>query len=207
MRRLILHDSQQHPVAGKPILRPPSAMHVGALDDVDEDQLAQARALVAAEASETEGSGYVEIGEDAWRRAEASEIWLGHESRYVRADEVSSDQLVGKYKAELDARRELMADEAARAAKIEKKLAVTLGGYQARSRMLDEKILAAYREYEQAELETRAFSALYAGEQAIIPARIEKAQEELRAVETLERSLQAEYQELVGRRNALAGRN
>ncbi|KAJ1828256.1 Pre-mRNA-splicing factor cef1, partial [Coemansia sp. RSA 2599] len=90
---------------------------------------------------------------------------------------------------------------------IEKKLAVTLGGYQARSRMLDEKILAAYREYEQAELETRAFSALYAGEQAIIPARIEKAQEELRAVETLERSLQAEYQELVGRRNALAGRN
>ncbi|KAJ2703049.1 Pre-mRNA-splicing factor cef1 [Coemansia sp. IMI 203386] len=204
MRRLILHDSQQYPVAGKPILRAPSDMHIEEPEEISDEQLAQARALVAAEISDA-GIEYAEIEEDAWRKAENAEIWIGQESRYVRADEVTGEQLVGKYKTELGARRELMTQEAAKAAKIEKKLAVTLGGYQARSKMFNDKISAAYKEYEQTDLDTRAFAALYASEQAIIPARIQKAQDELRAVEVLERSLQAEYQELVERKNALVG--
>ncbi|KAJ2845652.1 Pre-mRNA-splicing factor cef1, partial [Coemansia erecta] len=51
MQRLILHDSQQYPVAGKPILRAPGGMRVEKLEEIAEEQLAQARALVAAEIS------------------------------------------------------------------------------------------------------------------------------------------------------------
>ncbi|KAJ2339269.1 Pre-mRNA-splicing factor cef1, partial [Coemansia sp. RSA 2673] len=85
-----------------------------------------------------------------------------------------------------------------------KKLGVTLGGYQARSKTLDGKIAEAFKAFEQAKLDSEAFGALYTAEQAIIPARIEKAQAELRKVETRESQLQAEYQELIERRNALA---
>ncbi|KAJ2766000.1 hypothetical protein GGI18_006091, partial [Coemansia linderi] len=62
----------------------------------------------------------------------------------------------------------------------------------------------AYKAFEQARLDSEAFGALYAAEQAIIPARIEKAQAELRKVETRESQLQGEYKELIERRNALA---
>ncbi|KAJ1667453.1 hypothetical protein EV178_001447 [Coemansia sp. RSA 1646] len=44
---------------------------------------------------------------------------------------------------------------------------------------------------------------LYASEQTAIPASIEKAQNELRKVETREVRLQPEYQELLDRRNEL----
>ncbi|KAJ1670031.1 Pre-mRNA-splicing factor cef1, partial [Coemansia sp. RSA 2052] len=124
--------------------------------------------------------------------------------RFVATETVSDAEWVEKHRLDLASRREMMAEEATRAAKIEKKLGVTLGGYQARSKTLDGKIADAYKAFEQAKLDTEAFGALYEAEQAIIPARIEKAQAELRKVETRESQLQGEYRELIERRNALA---
>ncbi|KAJ2210623.1 hypothetical protein EV179_006119, partial [Coemansia sp. RSA 487] len=72
-----------------------------------------------------------------------------------------------------------------------------------RAKVLDGKIVAAFKEFDQVKVYRQAFNMLYASEQAAIPARIEKAQNELRKVETCEAQLQAEYQELLGRRNAL----
>ncbi|KAJ1723698.1 Pre-mRNA-splicing factor cef1 [Coemansia erecta] len=205
MRRMILHDARKHPVADMPVLRPPSGMRIEALDDIPDERISKARELILAEA-ESNASSLESITESTWRDAEASETWIGPDLRFVPTSSVTSEQLIAKYRLELDARRSLMAQEAAKAAKSEKKLSVMLGGYQARAKMLSEKIAQAYKDFEQTRLDTQAFSTLYAGEQATIPSRIEKARDELRRVENLERSLQAEYQELVERRNALASR-
>ncbi|KAJ2384649.1 Pre-mRNA-splicing factor cef1, partial [Coemansia sp. RSA 2603] len=204
MRRMILHDARKHPVAGVPVLRAPSGTHIDSLEHIPDDRLSQARDLILAETEASDAS--MEISEDTWRLAEESETWLGPSLRFQPTSSVTPVQFIAKYRMELDARRELMAQEAGRATKVEKKLSVVLGGYQARGKLLSEKIAKAYGDFEQAKLDTQAFSALYASEQAAIPARIEKAQGELRVVEAMERSLQAEYRELVERRDALVSR-
>ncbi|KAJ2718413.1 Pre-mRNA-splicing factor cef1 [Coemansia sp. Benny D115] len=199
MCSLILHDAKKFPVSDRPILYAPEGMHVEPLEHMDDDLLAQARELIA---NETQPEPPVEEG--AWVEAEGASVWLGSSSGHVQADSVSAEELVQMYREQLEARRLLMAEEAARAAKMEGKLAVTLGGYQKRSDMLSEQIDKAFREYEQAKMDTDAFANLHAQEQAIIPARIEKARDELAAVEQRESVLQAEYQQLIERRNVLS---
>ncbi|KAJ1661432.1 Pre-mRNA-splicing factor cef1 [Coemansia sp. RSA 1646] len=66
------------------------------------------------------------------------------------------------------------------------------------AKVIDGKIVAVFKELEQVKVDTQAFNMLYVSEQAAIPARIEKTQDELRKAQ-----LQSEYQKLLDRRNAL----
>ncbi|KAJ1771430.1 hypothetical protein EV179_003550 [Coemansia sp. RSA 487] len=91
-----------------------------------------------------------------------------------------------KNKTEPTCRREIMAERASRAIKVERKLSVILGGYQAHSKVPDSKLVAAFKKFEQVEIDTQAFNMLYASEQTAILVRIEKAQDELCKAETCE---------------------
>ncbi|KAJ2014675.1 Pre-mRNA-splicing factor cef1 [Coemansia sp. S16] len=210
MRALMLCDARKYPVPDMPLLRPAHPSDAQ-LDDIADSLLEAAKSLVDEEMSnmpEDVREVYQQLGErtghSIWHTAEDTETWLPQAKRFVDTDKVSNAEWIEKHRLDLASRRELMAEEAARATKIEKKLGVTLGGYQARSKTLDGKIAEAFKAFEQAKLDSEAFGALYAAEQAIIPARIEKAQAELRKVETRESQLQAEYRELIERRNALS---
>ncbi|KAJ2908303.1 Pre-mRNA-splicing factor cef1, partial [Coemansia aciculifera] len=210
MRALILSDARKYPVPDMPLLR--SAHPSGAqLSDISDGLLESAKSLIEGEMESMPENVRDEFqrlagpnGRNTWRAAEGAETWLPQTRQFVATDMVSSAEWIEKHRLDLASRREMMAEEAARAAKVEKKLGVTLGGYQARSKALDGKILDAYKAFEQAKLDTEAFGALYAAEQAIIPARTEKAQVELRKVEARESQLQSEYRDLIERRNALA---
>lgn len=201
MRAVILNDARVHPVADVPPLRSIDPADDSQLEGIPDNLLQEAKSLIEEEMSQISEDikkGYQKLGDinsDVWLEAENSMVWLPQNKSYARKEDVSEQELVEKYKMELAQRRDLMAAEAARAAKIEKKLSVTLGGYQGRAKTLSEKINKAYKEFEQAKLDTEAFGMLYAAEQAAIPARIEKIQTELLAVETRERNLQSEYQE------------
>ncbi|KAI8321154.1 hypothetical protein GQ54DRAFT_298178 [Martensiomyces pterosporus] len=210
MRSLILHDARRYPVPGVPPLRA-SQQSDAALDDIPDSLLSDARALVDREMESSPPETHelfsklgAPLADDAWCDAESAGTWLPQAKRFVSAQSVSSGDWIEKHRLDLSHRRELMAAEAARATKVERKLGVVLGGYQTRSRLLDDKIASAYKEFEQTKLDTEAFGGLYASEQAIIPARIQKAEEELRSVEARESHLQSEYQALLDRRNALA---
>ncbi|KAJ1816547.1 Pre-mRNA-splicing factor cef1 [Coemansia sp. RSA 2675] len=210
MRALMLCDAMKYPVPDMPLLRPTHPSEAQ-LDDIADSLMESARLLVDEEMNSIRDDVrelYQQLAKpaslDAWQTAEGAETWLPQAKRFVATDRVSDAEWIEKHRLDLASRRELMAEEAARAGKIEKKLGVTLGGYQARSKALDSKIAEAYKAFEQARLDSEAFGALYAAEQAIIPARIEKAQAELRKVETRESQLQGEYKELIERRNALA---
>ncbi|KAJ2711959.1 Pre-mRNA-splicing factor cef1 [Coemansia spiralis] len=210
MRALILRDAREHPVPDMPLLRPSDPADA-TLETVSDSMLAAARALVAEEAAAMRSEAadaYKRLagpaGNMLWRAAEDSAVWLPQAQAYRPVHEVGAADWIEKHRRDLAARREVMGAEAARAAKIERKLGVTLGGYQARSKALCDKIQAAYKAYEQAHLDAEAFARLHVLEQAAIPARLEKAEAEVRTIETRERYLQSEYQNLLEHRNRLA---
>ncbi|KAJ2830928.1 Pre-mRNA-splicing factor cef1 [Coemansia furcata] len=210
MRALMPSDASKYPVPDMPLLRPAHPSDTQ-LDEIPDSLLEGARLLVEEVMSslrEDVRELYQRLAKpashDLWQAAEDAETWLLQTKQFVATEKVSNAEWIEKHRLDLTSRRELMAEEAARATKIEKKLGFTLGGYQARSKALDGKIAKAYKAFEQAKLDSEAFGALYAVGQAIIPARIEKAQSELCKVETRESQLQGEHKELVERRNALA---
>ncbi|KAJ2810832.1 hypothetical protein H4S07_002442 [Coemansia furcata] len=210
MHAFMLSDARKYPVPDMPLLQP---VHLSdaQLDEIADSLLEGARLLVEDEMS----SMREDVRElcqrlaqpachDLWQAAEEAKTWLPQTKQFVATEKVSNVEWIEKHRLDLASRRELMTEEAARATKIENKLSVTLSGYQAQSKALNGKIAEAYKAFEQAKLDSEAFGALYAAEQAIIPARVEKVQSELRKVETRESQLQGEHKELVERRNALA---
>ncbi|KAJ2777593.1 Pre-mRNA-splicing factor cef1 [Coemansia javaensis] len=210
MRALVLHDAHAHPVPDAPPLRAQGPGAAPALEELPDDILEAARRLVEAEMAEMLGemrSAYERLaghaGDALWGAAEAAAVWLPQAQAYAPTHTVGAADWIEKHRRDLASRREAVAEEAARAAKTERKLGVALGGYQARAKALGDKIRAAHQEYEQARLDADAFARLHTLEQAAIPARIEKAEAETRAVEAREAQLQAEYQALLDRRNRL----
>ncbi|KAJ2804600.1 Pre-mRNA-splicing factor cef1 [Coemansia guatemalensis] len=210
MRTLIMHDARKHPVPETLPLRPSRPID-STLEAIADDMLEKARSMVDEEMANMRQEmrdAYEQlsgpVGEDLWHSAERSETWLPQRQKYVATENVTEEDWIGKHRLDLERRRELMAEQATRATKVERKLGVALGGYQARSKALCEKIQAAYKKLEQTKLDTMAFADLHASEKATIPARIEKAEDELSKVEARESQLQEEYQALLERRDKLA---
>lgn len=96
-----------------------------------------------------------------------------------------------------------MAQDAARATKIEKKLNVVLGGYQARSQVLRKQIVEAFEELESAETEFQSFTNLRISETEAIPRRLEALQSEVHFLKSKERTLQDKYKVLAEQKNEI----
>jgi pre-mRNA-splicing factor CDC5/CEF1 len=115
---------------------------------------------------------------------------------WVEAGALSLDQRIGGYTSLLTEKRDEMTKEANKVAKAEKKLSVTLGGYQARSQVLSKRIVAAFEEMEKAQLEYDSFGRLRAMESAAGPRRVASLKEEVDVLERREKLLQRRYGEL-----------
>ncbi|CAG8522617.1 11511_t:CDS:10 [Acaulospora morrowiae] len=97
---------------------------------------------------------------------------------------------------QLEINRNLMVKDATRAAKLEKKLNVTLGGYLNRSRALSKKIVETFEDLEQAKIELDSFQSLNTSEKEAIPKRIESLRGEFDHLVGRERELQQRYSNL-----------
>jgi pre-mRNA-splicing factor CDC5/CEF1 len=209
MAALLKHDSIVHPLPGT--ITPggtsstydvPDDIHVLAAKNQVQAELAAAVGFPDATEAQIRESL---ITSADWSDADESETWtksrpslvLDVETRrYVPADSLSAEQRVAGYAALLSQGRDMMAKEASKVAKIEKKLSVTLGGYQGRSNSLIKRIMEAYTEAQSAKVDLEAFLRLQANEQATGPLRVAALREEVERLETKERSLQARYAEL-----------
>ena len=89
-----------------------------------------------------------------------------------------------------------MAKEGTKAAKIEKKLGITLGGYQARAEALSTKLTNAFAELERTKIDFESFSRLRTNELAVGPRRVASLKEEVEKLERRERLQQERYAEL-----------
>ncbi|KAF9532437.1 pre-mRNA splicing factor component-domain-containing protein [Crepidotus variabilis] len=110
------------------------------------------------------------------------------------------------YSSLLEDKREAMAKEANKAAKAEKKLNVTLGGYLMRGQALTKRITTAFEELQKSKVEYEAFSRLHTNESAVGPRRVESLQEETQRLELRERMLQMRYAELVSEKQEAESR-
>lgn len=114
----------------------------------------------------------------------------------VETSALSLDQRIAGYTLLLAEKREQMAKGANKSTKAEKKLNVTLGGYQLRSQALSKRITDAFEEMEKTKSDHDSFIRLRAMESVAGPRRLSSLKEEVEVLERQEKLLQQRYGEL-----------
>jgi pre-mRNA-splicing factor CDC5/CEF1 len=99
-----------------------------------------------------------------------------------------------------------MTGEAGKASKFEKKLGVTLGGYQARSKALGKQVTDTFDELQKQKVDYESFSKLRINESVAGPRRVAALKEEVEKLERREQRLQERYAELFFERRESEGR-
>ncbi|KAH9951419.1 pre-mRNA splicing factor component-domain-containing protein [Amylocystis lapponica] len=206
---LLLHDSIAYPL--------PGTSHPGGTQSTYEipadDDIATARAAIHGELALS--LGYPDANEEQMKQgfaalANQEEVdetlsWAHMRPRlafdagsrmWVEPETLSEETRIAGLTALLDEAREVMSKEASKAAKLEKKLNVTLGGYQARSKTLDQRITDAFGEMEKVKIDHDSFVGLRTNESATGPARVSALKEEVDKLERREKLLQERYAEL-----------
>ncbi|KAI0086676.1 pre-mRNA splicing factor component-domain-containing protein [Irpex rosettiformis] len=219
LANLLRHDSIAYPVPGTAL--PGSTKSVYIIPPDEDVSLAKAeiqRELATAigypEASvEQLKEGLVtyaqqeELDESvSWASIRPSLAYDASSRRWVRPQILSSEARIEGLSAQLNDARQAMAKEAQKAAKTEKKLGVTLGGYQARSRTLSKQIDGGFEELQRTQIEYESFSHLRANEVATGPVRVAALKEEAEKLERREQMLQSRYAELENERQEAEAR-
>ncbi|GAA94734.1 uncharacterized protein L969DRAFT_17504 [Mixia osmundae IAM 14324] len=204
---LLLHnDAHRYPVAGG--LRPDAPMPV---DDLSDEALASARAEVHKDlagvfdlpgATEAQLERLIGSSVDhdrfqaTWSGSKSEFAYSGASQAYLPISDLSEDDRKAGLAALLEQCREKMTSDAARAAKTEKKLAKTLGGYQARSRTLGDKLVSSTAELETALVDLATFERLALNEDGSIARRIESLTTDVEKLTRIQQEAQVKYRDL-----------
>ncbi|KAJ7582452.1 pre-mRNA splicing factor component-domain-containing protein [Mycena floridula] len=133
---------------------------------------------------------------ESWARIR-QQLTLDPSSRtWVEPESLSLEQRIAGYDILLTESREQVTRESTKAAKAEKKLGVTLAGYQARSQALSKRITDAFGELQTTHFVFESFSRLRINETAVGPRRVAALKEEVDRLERREQLLQSRYAEL-----------
>ncbi|RKP09426.1 pre-mRNA splicing factor component-domain-containing protein [Thamnocephalis sphaerospora] len=187
MALLLRYDAVHHPQPGTK----PSAEQDVALEPLGDQLIATARQLVADELAQQQRQHPCDVDEiaETWEKVQAE----------VRAEQAASRTPAEAVKEEqrlFEKTKRAMINEASRAAKIEKKLGVTLGGYRARSRGLGKQMTDAFVELDDVSRELSSFDALRLSETGIAARRLETLQADVDALMRRESELQQRYMAL-----------
>lgn len=206
---LMLHDSIAHPIPGTNL---PGGSVSSYVLPPDED-LALAKSMVhlelatsigfpaATEAQIKDGLQMLSKNEEvdeavSWAYDRQRLTLNPHTKTWVDPDSLSLKDRISGYTVLLEECREQMTKEASKAAKLEKKLGITLGGYQDRSKKLSERLTNAFDELVRTKLDYESFARLATNETASGPRRVETLKEEVEVLARRERLLQERYAEL-----------
>ncbi|KZT66724.1 hypothetical protein DAEQUDRAFT_695271 [Daedalea quercina L-15889] len=146
-------------------------------------------------------SGQDDVDETlSWAHIRQQLAYDASSKTWIEPEKLTEAARIAGYTALLDESRQDMAKEAGKAAKSEKKLNITLGGYQARSKTLTTRIADAFKEMQKTKVDYESFVRLQANEGAVGPVRVSALKEEVEKLERRERSLQERYAELEAER-------
>ncbi|EPY76717.1 cell division cycle 5-like protein [Camelus ferus] len=124
-----------------------------------------------------QGMSHGELSSEAynqvWEECYSQVLYLPGQSRYTRANLASKKDRIESLEKRLEINRGHMTTEAKRAAKMEKKMKILLGGYQSRAMGLMKQLNDLWDQIEQAYLELRTFEELKKHEDSAIPRRLE----------------------------------
>jgi pre-mRNA-splicing factor CDC5/CEF1 len=218
MVRLLAHDSIAFPLPGT--IHP--GRTVSQYEMPDDDAIAVARTEIDGElatglgypidAKERVLEGLMLLVEEEENGQESPFSWakLRHtlsydlqQRRWVEtASMTDSERVIGITKLLNDA-RDKMRTEADKAKKLERKLAITLGGYQARAGNISKKVADGYNSLGGLEGDLAAFGNLAIIEGGAVPKRLESLREEVAVLERRERGQQDRYRDLMERKDSL----
>ncbi|XP_061546141.1 cell division cycle 5-like protein [Phycodurus eques] len=224
MIAMMHHDCLHHPTAGAggqpqrakgrgPASASNNALHIAYLDahaynTVSTDDMDKAKAVLAAEMEVVKGGmGHGDLSMEAycqvWEECYSQVLYLPGQNRYTRANLASKKDRVESVEKKLEVNRGHMTAEARKAAKLEKKLKILLGGFQSRALGLLKQHNELWEQVEQASTELETFTQLKRQEDTAIPRRLEALREDMERQMDRERELQQRYGELVTEREAL----
>ncbi|KAI9790024.1 MAG: Pre-mRNA-splicing factor cef1 [Peltula sp. TS41687] len=184
MALLISNDAMKYPVSG-------SKIHgkAQALRRLDEEDLNKARMEIMLEQPSNSDATRLAEFQQAWEDIHNSAGKLPGLAGYGE-DEIDEHQLMIEA---FDNIQETIMSDAEKGNKMEKKLALHLGGYQQRAKTLRQKIVEAADALEKAKISLDTFRTLQISEQAAIPRRLEQLRGEVEFVAKREREAQGLY--------------
>ncbi|KAK4057293.1 Pre-mRNA-splicing factor cef1 [Microbotryomycetes sp. JL221] len=215
MVKLLEHDAITYPVAG--------SKRVGGgrsnLTTIADEELNQARQTVHQElaqqvnlpgASETVLKRVVSLSQSEfdqiWQPRFEKLTYSVQDDAFVDKNQLTIDETIQGLKHQLEQNRQRMHRESGKAAKVEKKLGVVLGGYMTRSKVLGTKLSQGFDELSRSRVELESFARLAMNEQGAAARRIESLRDEVETLERRERDGQAKFRELIELRDELQQR-
>ncbi|KAK7721574.1 Pre-mRNA-splicing factor cef1 [Botryosphaeria dothidea] len=160
-------------------------------ESFQDDLLQRAKMEIALELPADETKRDTEEFERAWEQLHESSILPGLAG--YGEDEIDEHQLMTEA---FDNIQEKIMATAQQGNKIEKKLAVHLGGYQQRAKTLRQKIVDAAEAYDKSKMDLDSFRTLQIAEDAAIPRRLDALRDEVAFVSRREREAQEAYRTL-----------
>ncbi|XP_062303613.1 cell division cycle 5-like protein [Osmerus eperlanus] len=224
MITMLHHDCLHHPAPSGPSQpqrsksRGPAstsnnAEHIAYLDShlyqtVSNEELAQAGELLSAEMEVVRGGmGHGDLSMEAycqvWEECYGQVLYLSGQARYTRANLASKKDRLDSLEKKLEVNRGHMTCEARRAARLEKRLKVLLGGYQSRALGLLKQHQELWEQVEQSAVELHTFHLLKKQEDSAIPRRKEALREDVERQQEREKELQQRYGDLLMEKEAL----
>lgn len=222
MITMLHYDSLKNPVGDQPgakkLEKPSSkinpAVHAAYLEQTpyhqyQEEDMKNANELLKAEMEVVKaGMSHGDLPKEAytqvWEECLGQVLYIPSKNRYTRANMASKKDRIESAEKKLESNRGVMTREAKKAAKLEKKLKVLLGGYQSRAQGLTKQLAEVQEEGEQAYVELCTFQELQMNEEIAVPRRMESLREDVKRQSDRERELQQRYSDLMFDREMLS---
>ena len=179
---LIANDALEHPLLGTKLTGQP-----GPLDALDDNLLATARAELSTEISSSDLERYTEAFTSTLESQSASTTLP-----FSFTPETTPSEYSAAFSTVLN---DQILPLASSGNKLEKKLALHLGGYQARAKTLRGKIVEAAEAVEKARVVLDGYQTLQVSEEAALGRRLEGLRGEVSLVAKREREVQEQYRE------------
>nr|CDS27785.1 cell division cycle 5 protein [Hymenolepis microstoma] len=165
----------------------------------DEVLSAAANAIKEEESVVRAGMGHGDVSGEAyakvWEECLSQVLHLPQHHRFTRANLVPKQERINAAEKRLEVLRGLMADEAKKAARQEKKLAILLGGYQNRAQTLTKAIQESVEQIEQSQIEFSSLEYLRQQEIGAIVRRTDTLEVDVER----QRNREAELQKMYGK--------
>ncbi|TDG47336.1 hypothetical protein AWZ03_006195 [Drosophila navojoa] len=206
-----LYDSVRDPVPGQSqhkLEQLQSYFKANPYEEISQEELAEAKQMLADEMEVVKermahGELPLDVYGQVWQECLGQVLYLPSQHRYTRANLASKKDRLESAEKRLEQNRRHMAKEAKRCGKIEKKLKILTGGYQARAQVLIKQLQDTYAQIEQNSLSLSTFRFLGEQEAIAVPRRLEALQEDVRRQMEREKELQQKYANLAEQRDAL----
>uniref|UniRef100_A0A3Q3WJ40 Uncharacterized protein n=1 Tax=Mola mola TaxID=94237 RepID=A0A3Q3WJ40_MOLML len=188
-----------------------NALHIAYLEThsykpISTEEMEQAILATEMEVVKT-GMGHGDLSMEAysqvWEECYGQVLYLPAQNRYTRANLASKKDRIESLEKKLEVNRGHMTAEARKAAKLERKLKILLGGFSSRALGLLKQHNELWEQVEQSATELKTFSQLKKQEDMAIPRRQEALREDVERQMERERELQQRYGKLLREREAL----